>query len=53
MPVSVIVCGRFRLTFTLCALAVGVPAATVMLTVAGPLVFWPLLTVKVKLSAPW
>ena len=42
-----------KAVLTLWLLAVGVPAATVMDTVAVLLVFVPLLTRKVKLSAPW
>ena len=38
---------------TVWALAVGVPTATLSVTVAGALVLVPLLVVKVKVSAPW
>ena len=53
VPVSVILVAVLYATVTDCAVAVGVPTATVNDTVAGALVFTPLLTVNVKLSAPW
>ena len=43
----------FWLTVTDCGLAVGLPTATFRVTVAAVLVLVALLTVKVKLSAPW
>ena len=52
-PVSVIVVRVFNTTVTVCALAVGVPAATFSVTVAVALVLGPLLTLNVKVSVPW
>ena len=53
VPPSVIFFAALCATATVCALAVGVPAAMLRVTVAGLLVLTPLLTVNVKLSLPW
>jgi hypothetical protein len=52
VPVSVILFIVPWVAETFCGLAVGVPATTLSVTLAGALLLVPLLTVNVKLSVP-